>query len=148
MASMIQLKKDIETRKDIELLVRTFYERVKADLLIGPIFTKIIKIDWEKHFPVMFDFWENTLFYTGSYSGNPMKSHQRLHRLFPLSEEHFQRWVLLFSSVVDELFEGEKALLAKQRAISISTIMKTKILYQNSGTLKGQQGGTGYLHEI
>lgn len=122
------MKKDIHTRKDIELLITTFYEKVKADPVIGCIFTEIIKVNWDKHLPVMYDFWENALFYTGSYSGNPMASHQKLHRIFPLNDEHFKRWVLIFTGTVDELFEGEKALLAKERAISISTVMKIKIL--------------------
>jgi hemoglobin len=122
------MKKDITTRDDIELLVRAFYDKVKADPLIGPIFTTVFKVNWEKHLPTMFDFWENTLFYTGSYDGNPMVSHQRLHKIFPLKDEHFRRWVQLFSETADELFEGEKTLLAKQRALSISTVMRIKIL--------------------
>ena len=121
------MKKDIATREDIELLVRQFYEKVKKDPLIGPIFTDLAKVNWERHLPVMFDFWENTLFYTGSYSGNPMKSHQKLHQLYTLNAKHFAQWVQLFTSTVDELFAGEKAELAKQRAISISTIMQIKI---------------------
>jgi len=34
----------------------------------------------------------------------------------------------LFMQTIDELFEGDKALLAKQRALSIATVMKIKIL--------------------
>jgi len=121
------MKKDIESRDDIELLVKSFYEKVKIDPVIGSIFTDIARVNWEKHLPVMFDFWENTIFYTGSYSGNPMKSHQNLNRLFPLTKEHFSRWNQLFASTMDELFEGDKAVLAKQRAISISTVMQLKL---------------------
>ena len=122
-------KKDIQTREDIELLVQTFYEKVIADPLIGRIFTEVIKVNWKKHLPVMYDFWENALFYSGTYSGNPMASHKRLHQIFPLKEEHFHRWIYLFTETVNELFEGEKASLAIQRAISISTVMKIKILH-------------------
>jgi hemoglobin len=122
------MKKDIETRKDIELLVRRFYDKVIADPLIGPVFTDLAKVDWDKHLPVMFDFWENTLFYTGGYTGNPMKSHQDLHRKWPLQASWFKQWLTLFIATVDELYEGEKAVLAKQRATSISTVMQIKIL--------------------
>ena len=121
------MKKDIESRDDIELLVKSFYEKVKIDPVIGSIFTDIARVNWEKHLPVMFDFWENTIFYTGSYLGNPMKSHQNLNKLFPLTKEHFSRWNQLFASTIDELFEGDKAVLAKQRAISISTVMQLKL---------------------
>ena len=120
------MKSDIAGRSDIELMVRTFYGKVKTDQVIGPIFNEVANINWEKHLPVMFDFWENTIFFTGGYSGNPMKPHQELNRLFPLQEKHFSRWLELFKCTVDELFDGEKAELAKQRATSIATIMQVK----------------------
>jgi hemoglobin len=124
----VQVKNDIASREDIEQLVTRFYEKVKADPEIGFIFNDIAKVNWEKHLPTMFNFWENTLFYTGSYSGNPMISHQKLHSIFPLTREHFARWLVLFIQTVDELFEGPTAQVAKQRASSISTIMRMKII--------------------
>jgi len=122
------MKKDIEGRKDIELLLKSFYEKVKTDKMIGFIFNDIVKVNWERHLPVMYDFWENTLFYTGTYNGNPMEIHRHLNRLIPLTSEYFNQWTFLFTSTVDELFAGEKAALAKQRAVSISTVMQVKIL--------------------
>lgn len=123
------MKKDIQTRDDIETLVTTFYDKVKADPVIGHIFTEVAKVNWEKHLPVMFDFWENTILFSGSYSGNPMAAHQRLHATFPLNPDHFKRWIALFTGTVDELYAGEKAELAKQRALSIATIMQVKLLH-------------------
>lgn len=124
------MKKDIENRNDIELLVNSFYDKVKADLVIGFIFNDIARVNWKRHLPVMYDFWENTLLYTGGYTGNPMEIHRRLNQLIPLTTEHFNQWTYLFTSTVDELFTGEKTDLAKQRAISISTVMQIKILHQ------------------
>ncbi|MEI2750538.1 MAG: group III truncated hemoglobin [Ferruginibacter sp.] len=80
----------------------------------------------------MYDFWENTLFYTGSYEGNPMKIHLDLHRRIPFTEAHFHQWIKLFNETLDELFEGAIADTARQRALSISTIMKIRILYPSS----------------
>ena len=124
------MKKDIDSKADIELLVNSFYDKVKFDPVIGPFFTELVKINWDKHLPVMYSFWENTLFFTGSYSGNPMKMHQKLNDIFHLDAKHFDRWVKLFTTNVDELFAGEKAELAKQRARSIATVMQIKF---NSG---------------
>lgn len=124
------MKKDIQTRKDIELLVTNFYDKVRKDETIGYIFNDIAKVDWEKHLPVMFDFWENILFYIGKYSGNPMLIHQQLHRMIPLNGSHFKRWENLFLEAVDETFEGAKAQMAKQRALSISSVMQIKIIKQ------------------
>ena len=122
------MKKDIENKKDIEKLVDSFYEKVKKDVMIGFIFTDIVRVNLERHLPVMYDFWENSLFYTGNYTGNPMEIHRHLHRVIPLTAEHFRQWTHLFTSTVDELFEGEKAKLAKQRAISIAAVMQIKII--------------------
>ncbi len=123
------MKKDIENIEDIRVLTDRFYQRVIKDPLIGYIFTTTIKVNWEKHLPVINSFWENTLFYTGTYAGNPMALHQRIHHVAHLTVEHFERWVSLFTATVDDLFEGEKAELAKQRAISIATVMQLKILH-------------------
>ena len=122
------MKKDIASRKDIEYLVNQFYERVKADPLIGPVFTEIARVNWQKHLPLMCDFWENAILFTGCYQGNPMDLHKHLHKAMPLLQEHFQQWNHLFITTVDDLFSGEKALLAKQRALKISAILQAEIL--------------------
>ena len=122
------MKKDIETIEDIKFLIDHFYKQVIEDPLIGHIFTTSIKVNWEKHLPIMYSFWENILFYTGSYTGNPMQIHQRIHEVIHLTDQHFERWLALFSLTVDNHFEGDKAELAKQRALSIATVMKLKIL--------------------
>lgn len=130
------MKKDITTREDIELLVDTFYDKVKKDAVIGFIFTDLAKVNWEKHLPIMYNFFENMLFYTGSYTGNPMELHKKINNYLQLTTQHFNQWESLFSATVNELFEGEKAELAKQRAISISKIMQLKILGTPSATNK------------
>ena len=42
------IAKDILERADIELLVNTFYDKVKVDEKIGPFFNNVAKIDWNK----------------------------------------------------------------------------------------------------
>lgn len=122
------MKKDIAGRKEIEILVNNFYDKVRVDGEIGFIFSDIAKVNWEKHMPIMYDFFENMLFYTGSYTGNPMELHLHVNKLFPFTEAHFNKWLLLFFAAVDETFEGEKAELAKQRAKSIATVMQIKLM--------------------
>ncbi len=119
--------KYIEERKDIELLVDSFYKKVLKDEVIGYIFTEVVKLDWEHHIPTMYDFWETTLLHKTSYKGNPMKVHLDLNKKERLRKEHFERWVQLFSETLNEHFYGEKAELAKTRALSIATMMQVKI---------------------
>ena len=121
------MKKDIEVRDDVIRLVNTFYEKVKPDETIGFFFNKVKQVDWEKHLPLMYDFWQNIIFHTGGYTGNPMRIHMNLHKQAPMKKEHFDRWLQLFTATVDELFEGEKAEQAKQRALSIATVMQINI---------------------
>ena len=126
------MKYDIASRKDIEILVNEFYSKIKKDEQIGFIFSDIAMVNWEKHLPIMYDFFENMLFYTGSYTGNPMELHKHVNRLLPFTEIHFRQWNHLFSTTVDELFEGTTANLVKQRAKSIAAVMQNKILKESS----------------
>ena len=80
----------------------------------------------------MYDFFENVLFYTGAYTGNPMELHKHVNRLFPLTERHFKQWNNLFNTTVDEFFKGPKAKLVKERAKSISIVMQIKIAAESS----------------
>jgi hemoglobin len=122
------MKNDIKNRVDVERLVNTFYDKVKQDDVIGFIFNDIAKVNWDKHLPVMYDFWENIIFLTNKYIGNPMSVHMILSEKVPFTKEHFQRWIQLFTGTVDELFEGKKANIAKEKAASIAAIMESKIV--------------------
>src|SRR6185369_12621197 len=116
------MKQDIQNKSDIKILVDSFYEKVRRDKEIGYLFNDVAKVNWEHHLPRMYDFWENVIFQTGSFTGNPMVAHARLHQQSPLTEAHFNRWKQLFYGTVDELFEGNNAVLAKERAHSIAAV--------------------------
>ncbi|AMA49674.1 MULTISPECIES: group III truncated hemoglobin [Flavobacterium] len=116
--------KDIQNRSDIELLVNTFYEKVKVDTLIGPIFNGIIK-DWTPHLNKMYNFWETVLLKVHTYSGAPFPPHAKM----PLEEIHFNRWIKLFNTTVDNLFTGKKADEIKWRASKMAELFQYKIEY-------------------
>ncbi|WP_019669318.1 group III truncated hemoglobin [Eudoraea adriatica] len=119
--------KDIENRKDVENLVNEFYTKVLKDDKIGFFFNKITAIDWEKHFPIMYDFWETILFDRIKYKGNPMTKHIVLSKKEPMTSEHFERWLLLWNETVNENFMGNRAAEAIRRAQMIADLMKFKI---------------------
>lgn len=123
-----KMKTDIKDRKDIEKLVNLFYSKIKSDDQIGYFFTDIAKVKWEEHLPKMCDFWENILFSSGNYNGNPMVKHEELNKKSEVSRAHFTHWNLMFDETVDELFVGKKAEEIKQRAINISAAMMYKTL--------------------
>lgn len=121
------LKKDIEKREDIELLVNSFYEKVQDNKILGTIFNDVAKVNWETHLPKMYSFWASLLLGEQSYAGNPMTKHIALSKLTELKETEFSEWILLFNQTVDELFEGRGANEAKTRAANIAKLMLLKI---------------------
>lgn len=121
------MKKDIQNRTDLLLLVTRFYEKLLADDSINYLFTKIAKIDLDHHLPVLVDFWDSILFQSDTYRKNAMQPHLTLHQQSPLQKHHFETWLRYFKESVDEFFEGETAFLAKERATSIATVMQIKI---------------------
>ncbi len=127
------MKIDISIRPDIEKMVLQFYEKVKADKTIGFIFTEVVQMDWEKHIPVIVDFWETILLDNPVYTKNAMEVHYSLNNKIALKKEHFDSWIHLFTSTVDDLFEGKIAALAKTRAKSIAAVMLFKMENSKKG---------------
>ncbi|GAC1584678.1 MAG: hypothetical protein NVS3B19_01080 [Ginsengibacter sp.] len=124
---MSGLKKDIENRADIKKLMQAFYGVLLNDASISYIFTDVAKMNMESHLPIIVDFWEMVLFQKGGYQKNVMAIHQRLNEQSPFTREHFQIWLRYFNQTVDELFDGDNARNAKQRALSVATMMQIKM---------------------
>lgn len=118
---------DMASRADIEHLVNRFYERVRGDDLLGPIFDDVAHTDWAKHLPKMYDFWQGVLFGVAGFRGNPLQVHRDLARRIPLGEKEFGRWLDLFHETVDSLFSGPCAEDAKTRALRIAAVMQSHI---------------------
>jgi hemoglobin len=120
------MKKDIQSRTDIDRLMNQFYARATRDQIIGYIFSDVAKLDLEHHLHVIGDFWETLLFGTGNYQRhgrNPLQIHGELSLKTPLHAEHFRRWLDIFRETIDESFSGERAEFAKTRAEAIANRM-------------------------
>ena len=121
-------KKDIETREDLLLLVQQFYKKLLADDSINYLFTDIAKIDLDHHLPVLVDFWDSILFQSDTYHKNAMQPHIVLNQKSPVKKEHFETWLRYFTESVDDLFAGSNSFVIKERALSIATVMKIKLI--------------------
>ena len=121
------MKRDIETKEDIEHIMRVFYSKMLQDDVVGYIFTDVAKINLETHLPHITNFWNNALFHVGGYKNNVIQIHKDLHAKEPLTEQHFERWLHLLSTTIDELYQGglceKMKLVAKQIAIMIKIKM-------------------------
>lgn len=83
---------DLCTEAEITQLVYGFYDAVRRDEVLGPIFERHVK-NWDTHLPTMVDFWSSALRGTARFRGSPMPKHAALPGL---SIELFQRWLGLF----------------------------------------------------
>ncbi len=119
--------KEIEDLSDIQLLVDTFYEKVRADDLIGPIFNEVIGDNWPVHLKKMYGFWQSILLNEPTYNGRPFPPHMKLN----IEKRHFERWLSLFEATVNDLFQGSRAMEAIKRSKMIAAVFLTKIEYLN-----------------
>lgn len=120
---------DISSRADIENIMVSFYGKALTDDTIGHYFTKTVILDMDKHIPIITNFWETVLFNKSSYYGNVFGVHEHIHKLARFEDKHFARWLSLFKETVDELFAGENTEKIKQRAESIATVMRVKLVH-------------------
>jgi hemoglobin len=123
---LMEVKRDIENRDDIDRLMVGFYTAALADEKIGFIFKDVAKLDLESHLPVIGDFWETIVFQNGVYARygrTPLMVHGELNEKTPLLFDHFTRWLELFEAAVDGDFEGPNADFIKSRAHAIANRM-------------------------
>lgn len=109
----MEAKKDITCIDDIKLMVDDFYNKVKMDHLLSPIFFEHIPADWQPHLEKMYLFWNAALFGEKGYVGNPFSKHAKMNTITPV---HFERWLFLFNQTIDAHFFGSMADDAKWRA--------------------------------
>src|SRR5690606_17043037 len=121
------MKPDISSKEDIKKIMEVFYEKVLEDETIGFFFSQVVAINWEKHLPQMCAFWENVLFFTGEYEGNPIVTHRQIHQKHATQPAHFERWMQLFDQTVDAFFAGTNAEKMKQHSKAIATVMMQKL---------------------
>ena len=124
---MNQRHSDIADGRDVACLVSVFYDRVREDDILGPIFDDVAHVDWATHLPRMCDFWESVLFARATFKGTPLIAHRALARRTPLTSAAFDRWIALFQSTVDDLFAGPMAEHAKNSAARIAATMEQNI---------------------
>ncbi len=121
------MKTDVAKRSDIEKIVGLFYDQIKNDEILGPFFSEVMQVSWDRHIRLMSDFWENALFYTGDYDGDPITAHKKVNIVKPTRPEHFERWLNLFTKTVDVLYRGKNAAKMKKHARGIAAVMQEKV---------------------
>lgn len=119
------MKTDIKNRADIYKLVCTFYDAIRVDDLLGPIFNSMIKDDeWPEHLEKLTDFWETNLFGIPKFKGSPTQKHIQTDAAFNhnIQQEHFDQWLHIWSYTINSLYDGDLATRAQMAAHNIAEI--------------------------
>jgi Truncated hemoglobins len=111
----------------IQSLVHSFYGKVRADAMLGPVFEHGIS-DWGPHLRTMIDFWSSVALLSGRYHGRPLPVHARL----DIGPVHFERWLELFFETTAEVCTPEAAAFFMDRARNIA-----RSLHMGLETMKG-----------
>lgn len=94
------------TEESIHLMVDTFYDRVRKDAVLGPVFDHALHGNWETHLPRMYDFWSTVLLDTKRFQGNVYGKHMAL---TGITKEHFVRWLAIFKGTLAQLYDEKTA---------------------------------------
>ena len=121
----------------IRLMVDGFYERVRRDPELGPVFEAALGGRWAHHMPKMYDFWSAVLLTNGRYKGAPMQAHQALP---PFPEPLFDRWLALFEAQLAETFAPDAAGLVAEKARRIARSLRLA-LYFDPAALPRRRAG-------
>jgi hemoglobin len=128
----------------IRSVVHTFYDRVRHDELLGPIFKAAIPpSSWSAHLSKLCDFWSSIFLRSGRYHGQPLPPHLAI---AGLSDGHFERWLSLFQITVRSECPAEVASLFMDRALRIANSFRMAIAFsRGESTLSVRPIGEGQL---
>ena len=125
-------KQDIENLDDIKLLVNTFYDKVREDDALAPIFNEKIQNRWPQHLEKMYTFWQTVLLGEHTYFSSPFPPHSKL----PVDHSNFEQWLQLFTQTINELFSGAIADEAIWRANKMAQLFEMKIEHYRNQQFK------------
>lgn len=115
------------SESQLEALIPCFYERVRADALIGPVFDAAIT-DWDLHLPKLVAFWSSVMLTSGRYKGNPVAAHMK--HLGAITPPMFDRWLGLWSEVTAEQLPPALAAGLQEKAKRIAESLKLALYFR------------------
>ena len=126
------MKSDITSRKDIQHIIKKFYDCLLVDEKIIPFFKDIIaEKHLEQHLESITDFWNDIIFDTNTYQNNVMQKHLDKNAFVNFKKEHFTIWISYFFETIETFYLGDNSERMKSRAQSIATVMQLKLhLYE------------------
>lgn len=121
---------EIKSRREVDFLVRRFYDQIRKHETLGPIFNGIVE-DWDHHLIHLSDFWEMILLQSGPGAGkfNPTKVHREVDASVNhgIEQQHFGNWLELWFATIDRYFEGDVSEFAKEHARRMAHMLFMRI---------------------
>jgi len=120
---------------EIAAVVDLFYDRVRADLMLGPVFNGSVK-DWPHHLDRLKAFWSSVMLTSGRYKGDPVAAH--LPHTGAMTQAAFTRWLDLWRATTNELLAADFALAMQSKAERIAQNLSLAMAYRSG---PGGRGG-------
>lgn len=114
------------SEEDIDRLVPAFYDRVRADQILGPIFNQAID-DWPLHLEKLKAFWSSVMLGTGRYKGQPMVAHVR-HEPH-MTADNFSHWLALWRQTSGDILAPDVASAFQEKADRIAESLQLGIQF-------------------
>lgn len=114
------------TEADIARLVPMFYNRVRIDDVLGPIFNGAIE-DWPHHLEKLQAFWSSVMLTSGRYKGQPMVAHVR--HAEHMTPENFARWLDLWRQTTADVLGAEAAAAFQEKAGRIAESLQLGVQF-------------------
>ncbi len=115
------------TEAQIADLIPRFYDCVRADPLIGPVFAGAID-DWAPHLENLMAFWSSVMLTTGRYKGNPMMAHMK--HLATITPPMFDRWLALWADTTNQSLPQALATTLQAKAVRIAKSLSLALYYR------------------
>lgn len=113
------------TDDDLTRVVHAFYERVRDDAQLGPVFAGAVA-DWPEHLATLSSFWSSVMLQSGTYKGNPMRVHSLLGPEL-VTPARFARWLELWGETTGELLAPEAALRLQEKAARMAVNLRQAV---------------------
>ena len=114
------------TEESLRDLVSLFYQRVRADPLIGPVFDEAIA-DWPEHLGKLQAFWSSVMLTSGRYKGRPLPAH--IKHADAIDDRAFSRWLGIWRETTNEILDSAAASALQEKAARIAESLSLGIKF-------------------
>ncbi len=111
----------------LERLIPAFYDRVRADADIGPLFNAAVH-DWANHLEKLVAFWSSVMLTSGRYKGSPVAKH--LKHQAAITPAMFDRWLAIWADTTNELLAPAAATALQAKAARIAESLQLALFFR------------------